>query len=298
MQILEEPRVEEQTLIDALREVFAAQGAPGAPALPQQAVVPLPSGGDVIHYPGIGPGRYAVKVSPYIPREGMSPIVSAWTMLVDLATGDPIAIVNAGRLTTERTGATSALAADWLLPADASSAAIIGLGAVGEAHARYLKAVRPSMSLRGWSRTPPRRSLPADVAVAETLEAAIDGVDLVMLCTSAADTVIDPRLLAPGTVVTSISTNAPGAREVPVEAITDMDVYVDARSSVLSAAELKEATARGWDPENIRGDLSELATRRAKPANGGRTIYFRSIGLGIEDLAAAVAALKTAEEQQ
>ncbi len=111
-----------------------------------------------------------------------------------------------------------------------------------------------------------------------------------MLCTSAAADVLDPRHLPPGAVVTSISTNAPGAREIPPAAVPELDVYVDARTSLTVAAELVQAAAAGWDPATVRGDLAGLVAGTAPRPGGQRPVYFRSVGLGIEDAAVALAA--------
>ncbi|MFT3969675.1 MAG: hypothetical protein QM695_05175 [Micropruina sp.] len=137
------------------------------------------------------------------------------------ATGDPVALVNAGALTTERTAATSALAADLLLPRTARTAAVVGYGPVGRAHVRYLRALRPDMEVRVFARTQPATAEP-EVGFSDSIEAAVAGADLVMLCTSAATDVLDPRMQPTGTVVTSISTNAPGAREIPAAAVAEL----------------------------------------------------------------------------
>jgi len=296
MLTIENPRVDEQDVVAVLRRAFADVAA-GAAVAPGQFVVDLPGGGDVIHYPGLlaDAGVYCVKVSPYLPQPAGKAIVSAWTVLMSTATGEPIALVNAGNLTTERTAATSALAADLLLPAGAATAAIIGLGKVGQAHVRYLRTLRPDLNVRAYARTRPS-AVPAGVTLADTIAEATAGTDLVMLCTSAAADVIDPRRLAAGTVVTSISTNAPGAREIPGAAVADLDVYLDARTTVSVATELRDATASGWNPGTVRGTLADLVAGSAARPDGNRVVYFRSVGLGIEDAAVAWAAYRAHHE--
>ncbi|MEU7484192.1 NAD(P)-dependent oxidoreductase [Streptomyces sp. NPDC042319] len=304
------PHVSEQAVLAALREAFGAVSPTDDPtdvptdsAAPGRFVVDLPGGGDVIHFPAVLPaaGVYAVKVSPYLPRPAGPAVVTAWTMLVSLSTGQPVALLDASDLTVERTAATTVLAADLLLPPDARSAAVIGYGRVGRAHARYLRQVRPGMTVRAVSRKRPEQVDDGVRAVA-TLQEAVAGADLVMLCTSAAEDVLDPRTLEPGTVVTSLSTNAPGAREIPSAAVPELDVYVDAHTSLEVATELVQATASGWDSASVRGDLAGLVTGSAPRPSGDRPVYFRSVGLGIEDAAVAWAACRsndndTTEEQ-
>lgn len=290
MQIVSSPRVSEQAVMEALRAAFAAV-AGGETTVMDQYVCDLPGGGDVIHYPAALPhaGVYAVKVSPYLPQPSGPAIVTAWTMLMSLSTGEPVALLDASGLTTERTAATSVLAADLLLPPEASTAAVIGYGQVGRAHARYVHHVRPGMTVRVYSRSAQSGE---GVEFSASIADAVDGADLVMLCTSAAGDVLDPRSLPAGTVVTSISTNAVAAREIPPAAVAELDVYVDAPTSVGVTAELKKAAAAGWNPASVRGDLASLVAGTATRPTGRRPVYFRSVGLGIEDAAVAWAALQ------
>ncbi|MEV5518008.1 NAD(P)-dependent oxidoreductase [Streptomyces flaveolus] len=291
MHVISSPRVSEQAVLAALRDSFGAPSLRTASS-PGQFTVDLPGGGDVIHYPAVLPHAdvYSVKVSPYLPDPAGPAVVTAWTMLVSLSTGQPLALLDASELTVERTAATTVLAADLLLPPGARTAAVIGYGRIGRAHARYLRHLRPGMTVRAFS---PKGVDEADegVQAAANLEDAVTGADLVMLCTSAADDVIDPRTLPAGTVVTSISTNAPGAREIPPAAVKALDVYVDALTTVQVAADLTRAAADGWDPAAVRGDLAGLVAGRAQGPSGERPVYFRSVGLGIEDAAVAWAAL-------
>jgi len=150
---------------------------------------------------------------------------------------------------------------------------------------------RRSEGIRACARTRPNAVL-AGVTLADTIAEATTGANLVMLCTSAAEDVIDPRGLAAGPVVTSISTNAPGAREIPAAAVADLDVYLDARTTLTVATELRDATASGWNPGAVRGTLADLVAGSAGRPRGDRVVYFRSVGLGIEDAAVAWAAYR------
>ncbi|MFJ9867595.1 ornithine cyclodeaminase family protein [Streptomyces sp. NPDC101165] len=290
MRVITTPHVSERAVLAALREAFGDLSHSEV-AGPGQFAVDLPGGGDVIHYPAVLPGAgvYAIKVSPYLPRTAGPAVVTAWTMLMSLSSGQPVALLDASALTVERTAATTVLAADHLLPPDARSAAVIGYGRVGREHARYLRHVRPGMTVRTYSPPRPEHVDDGVEAVAGSREA-LAGADLVMLCTSAADDVVDPRTLAPGVVVTSISTNAPGAREIPAAAVAELEVYVDARTTLDVATELVQAAASGWDPAAVRGDLADLVADKALLPSGQRPVYFRSVGLGIEDAAVAWAA--------
>ncbi|MEI2785258.1 MAG: hypothetical protein V9E82_06090 [Candidatus Nanopelagicales bacterium] len=117
----------------AVRRAFE-QMAAGRAVQPLQVVTDIPGGGDVIAYQAVlaDEGVYAVKVSPYLPQAEGSAIVTAWTLLLSLRTGEPLLLIDSKALTAERTAATTALAVDLLARPDARRLAVIGLGQVGQ----------------------------------------------------------------------------------------------------------------------------------------------------------------------
>ncbi|MDJ0336337.1 ornithine cyclodeaminase family protein [Salinibacterium sp. G-O1] len=279
------PALDPATVVDALRESFRAL-ATGRAVQPTQTVLGLDGGGDIISYPtlDLDAGIYAVKLSPYIPRsEGA--LVTAWTLLFDVTRGEPIALIDSKALTTLRTAATTALAVDLLASPDASTIAIVGSGAVARTHVDYLRAVRPSAQLRMHTRTPTELEVPG-VEVVHGVEGATDA-DVIALCTSAAAAVIDASQVAPGALITSLSTNAPGAHEIDPALLGDLDVYTDYRASTGAVPDFTAAQATGWSVDRILGDLPELVTGTSPAPSGTRPVFFRSIGLGIEDAAIA-----------
>ncbi|GHJ44547.1 NAD(P)H-dependent anabolic L-arginine dehydrogenase DauB [Catellatospora sp. TT07R-123] len=284
-------------VLAAVRAAFAAL-ARGEAAQPAQLLVPLAGGGDVITYPGLvePAGVYGVKVSPYLPQPGGPALVTAWTLLISLTTGEPVLLCDAKALTAQRTAATSALAVDLLARPGAATLAVIGGGPLARAHVRYARQVRPFTDIRVATRSG-RVDLAAftaeagDVpvrAVASAAEAA-DGADVVLACTSAAQPVLDVAALPAGTVVTSISTNAPDAHEVDPAALAGLEVYCDHRPSATAAAgEMRLAVRRGlWSADAVRGDLAGLVGGSDPGPTGSRVVFFRSVGLGIEDIAIA-----------
>ncbi|SDL40793.1 ornithine cyclodeaminase family protein [Nonomuraea jiangxiensis] len=288
-----------ETAVQArVREAFA-QLAAGRAVQPQQVVTDLPGGGDVIAYQAVlaDAGVYAVKVSPYLPQPEGKAVVTAWTLLLSTRTGEPLLLADAGRLTTERTAATTALAVDLLARPGARSLAVVGLGPVGRAHLRHARAVRAFDDVRVYSRTATEADLDGlgEVKLAGSADEAAEGADVVLLCTSAAAPVIDVRRLSPGTLVTSISTNAPMAHEIDPAALPGLDVYADhAPAAHAAAGDLRIAAAEhGFTLQSIRGDLAGLVSGSAPAPTGGRPVYFRSVGLGIEDAAVALAVLES-----
>lgn len=295
------PRLNIRSVLERMFRSLAVGGA----VQPPQALSLFPhDAGDFITYQGVLADEkvFGAKLSPYIPGDGKA-LVTAWTLLMSTQTGMPVLLCDSKKLTTERTAATSVIAADVLATQQASVLTIIGSGQVAMAHLRYAETIRDWKEVRIASPNignhvdiPARIGSGCAVTIFSDANKAIDGADVVMLCTSSGKPVIDARLLAKTAVVTSISTNVANAHEVDPAALAGFDVYCDYRATTpASAGEMKLAAASGvWDPKALCGDLPELLTERAKAPSRKRPVFFRSIGLGLEDIAAAVALLAVA----
>ncbi|MDR9863600.1 ornithine cyclodeaminase family protein [Pseudomonas baetica] len=281
-----------------LRKLFRDLAA-GHAVQPAQQLVEFPQGaGDFINYLGVlaEDGVYGVKTSPYIVRE-QGPLVTAWTLLMSMQTGQPLLLCDAGELTTARTAATTAVAVDALAPLDARRLAIIGSGKVAQAHLHYVKSLRDWQSIRVYSpslqedpETQARlKALAPELTIATSREAALVEADVIMLCTSSAVPVLDPATLSKPALITSISTNAPRAHEVPPQSLGDMQVFCDYRLTTPgSAGEMLIAVEQhGWSKDSIVGDLADLLSEKVQRPGYDRHVFFRSIGLGLEDIALA-----------
>lgn len=294
---LDQTGVDEGAVLAAVRSAFLELGA-GTAVQPPQVVTGLPGGGDSIVYQAVLPqaGVYALKVSPYLPQSDGPAIVTAWTLLMSTTTGEPLLLADSKALTAERTAATSALAVDLLAPADAKTLAVVGLGPIGRAHVRYARRVRDFDHVRVYSRgdVGSLDALGAGVTVAASAEEAAAGADVVMLCTSAAEPVVQAHALPPGTVVTSVSTNAPRAHEIDPAGLAQLDVYCDYRPAAMASAGdfLIASEQHGFTVDDIRGDLAGLLSGRDPSPSGERPVFFRSVGLGIEDAAVAAVAME------
>ncbi|WP_025112147.1 ornithine cyclodeaminase family protein [Pseudomonas sp. H1h] len=281
-----------------LRKLFRDLAA-GLAVQPAQQLVEFPQGaGDFINYLGVlaEDGVYGVKTSPYIVRE-QGPLVTAWTLLMSMQTGQPLLLCDAGELTTARTAATTAVAVDALAPLNATRLAIIGSGKVAQAHLHYVKGLRDWQSISVYSPSlledaetqAHLKAIAPDLKIADSREAAFAEADVIMLCTSSAGPVIDPATLGKPALITSISTNAPRAHEVPPQSLNAMKVFCDYRLTTPgSAGEMLLATEQhGWDKAAIVGDLADLLSEKVPRPGYDRHVFFRSIGLGLEDIALA-----------
>ena len=281
-----------------LRKLFRDLAA-GQAVQPAQQLVEFPQGaGDFINYLGVlaEDGVYGVKTSPYIVRE-QGALVTAWTLLMSMKTGQPLLLCDAGELTTARTAATTAVAVDALAPLDAQRLAIIGSGKVAQAHLHYAKALRDWQSISLYSPSlledvetqTVLKSIAPSLKIADSRETAISNADVIMLCTSSAGPVIDPAQLHKPALITSISTNAPRAHEVPPQSLNDMQVFCDYRLTTPGSAGemLIAAEQHGWSKDSIVGDLADLLSEKVQRPGYDRHVFFRSIGLGLEDVALA-----------
>ncbi|MBV7553716.1 ornithine cyclodeaminase family protein [Pseudomonas sp. PDM28] len=281
-----------------LRKMFRDLAA-GQAVQPAQQLVEFPQGaGDFINYLGVlaEDGVYGIKTSPYIVRE-QGPLVTAWTVLMSMQTGQPLLLCDAVELTTARTAATTAVAVDALAPLAANRLAIIGSGKVAQAHLHYVKGLRDWQSISLYA---PNlnddaqtmsllKNIEPRLNIVESREAAVQDADVIMLCTSSAGPVIDPSSLRKPALITSISTNAPRAHEVPPQSLNDMQVFCDYRLTTPGAAGemLIAGEQHGWDKSAIVGDLPDLLSDKVQRPGYDRHVFFRSIGLGLEDIALA-----------
>lgn len=284
-----------QVLRDLFRDLAAGQAVQ-----PPQQLVEFPAGkGDFINYGGVLAEQrvYGLKTSPYIVRD-QGPLVTAWTLLMSMDSGQPLLLCDAGELTTARTAAATAVAVDALAPRSARRLTLIGAGPIARAHLQYARGLREWQDIRLYA--PSLKDLSANeratlsaldprLSLHDTLDEALHDADVILLCTSSAKPVIDPARLTKPALITSISTNAVRAHEVPPASLAAMDVYCDYRVTTPgSAGEMRIAAEdHGWQADAIVGDLPELASGKAPLPAYERHAFFRSIGLGLEDIALA-----------
>jgi len=295
---------------DAMAEVLAAH-ARGEAKMPLRSMVPF---NGAAGFMGLMPAWrggeepvFSLKslcVMPGNPARGLDAHQGTVT-LFDGATGVPTAILDASAITAVRTAAVSAVATRTLAREDACVLAILGAGVQGRAHLRALLPVREFADLRVYS--PTQAHAQAIVAggdgrarVVSSAEDAVRGADVVVTATSAREPVLRRAWLEPGAHVNAVGASMPSVRELDVDTVAACALFCDSRESLRNeAGEYRLALEQGAIPgeNHVRGELGEvLAGSAPGRLHADELTVFRSLGLAVEDLAAAGRAVARARE--
>ena len=240
---------------------------------------------------GASYGLKAVVVAPANSARGLDPHQGTVT-LVDGVTGVPRAVLNASAITAIRTAAVSALATRTLMRKDARTLAILGRGHQGGPHLAAHRAVHDWERIVMWS--------PSYVEEAATAEEAVRGADVVVTVTSSREPIVERAWLKPGAHVTAAGSSIPTTRELDSRTMADASLFVDRRESAVNEAgdylfPMREGL---FGPEHIKAELGEvlIGTHPGRTADDELTV-FKSLGLAVEDLAAAEHVLRRAEAE-
>jgi ornithine cyclodeaminase/alanine dehydrogenase-like protein (mu-crystallin family) len=246
-------------------------------------------------------GPYALKavvVAPENAARGLDPHQGTVT-LFDGETGVPRAILNASAITAIRTAAVSAVATRALMRDGARTLAILGTGHQAGPHLEAHRAVHDWERVVMWSRTPGRAAR-FEVDEAASAEAAVRDADVVVTVTSAREPVVERDWLKQGAHITAAGSSIPTTRELDSRTMADASLFVDRRESTLNEAgdylfPMREGLI---GPEHIAAELGEvLVGAHPGRASDDELTVFKSLGLAVEDLAAAEHVLRRAEAE-
>lgn len=242
-----------------------------------------------------------LKVVAVFPRNHGSRLDShqGLVTLFDPDTGEPRAILDATEVTAIRTAAVSAVATRALARADADELAILGSGTQAWTHLEAMLCVRPIRRVRIYSATPTRRHafvraaagrFPVEVVAVDSAREAVEGASLVCTTTASREPVLAGAWLSPGTHVNAVGACVPEARELDAAAVARARLYVDRYESALAeSGDFLLARGEGAvDDGHIVGELGELLCGACEGRRGDDEItLFKSLGLGVEDVAVA-----------
>ncbi len=291
----------------AMADVLATR-ARGEAANPLRSVWAPPGASGLMGLmPAYGPGAFALKalcLMPGNPARGLDSHQGTVT-LFDGDTGRPTAILDASAVTGVRTAAVTAAATRVFARADAGVLAILGAGVQAEAHIVALTVLRPWGEVRVYAPTAAHAQAVADTApgvrVTPTAQEAVEGADVVVTVTSAREPVFAHGWLATGAHVNAVGASLPTHRELPTETVAAAALFCDSRESVRhEAGEFRRAMEEGAisGEDHIRAELGEVLAGAAPGRTGDTELtVFRSLGIGVEDLAAARVAVEEARRR-
>jgi alanine dehydrogenase len=295
--------------IEAMADAFRAL-AVGDAILPLRQVVSLPDSRNLL---ALMPGQLGVnsrertrsavgaKVITVFPGNDATPLDShlGVVLLFEAEMGRLLAIIDASSVTAIRTAAVSAVATRMLSNADAGDLAILGAGVQAMTHLEAMRCVRTIRRVRVWNRSAARaerfagkaqQRFNVKVEVATSVESCVEGADIICTVTASREPVLSGRWIAEGAHVNAVGAALPSARELDTAAVARSLLYVDRRESALAeAGDILIPMAEGVvNADHIRGDLGEvLLGAVAGRESPGDVTVFKSLGMAVEDLAAA-----------
>ncbi|HTY41772.1 MAG TPA: ornithine cyclodeaminase family protein [Thermoanaerobaculia bacterium] len=289
--------------IEVMARAFAAL-ARGEATMPQRQIVWLPDRSGAL---GLMPahltalGSLGLKAVTFFPRNEGTDLDShqGAVLLFEAGRGRLLAIIDATSVTAVRTAAVTALATRHLAREDAGDLALVGSGVQARTHLEAMLLVRRIRRVRVASKTPARAKAFAEressrhgipIVPCETVREAVEGADLVCAATSSREPVVFGAWLAPGAHVNAVGSSVASARELDADAVARARLFVDRREAALAEAgdfllaRQEGAVGNG----HIVAELGEVVLGSAPGRRSADEItLFKSVGLAIEDVAAA-----------
>jgi alanine dehydrogenase len=298
--------------IDAVKEAFAQLSA-------GRADVPLRTALDVPGHNGVAlfmpaylseDDAMAIKIVSVFndnPDRGL-PLIHALVVVVDAETGEPEAVMDGTYLTALRTGAASGAATDLLARDDARVAAIFGAGVQGRTQLEAVCAVRPIEE--AWIYDVKReqaetyaeemgKRIALAVSVAGSPTEAVRRADVICTATTSSRPVFDDADVRPGTHINAVGAYTPEMQEIPPETVLRGKVVIDHHEAALAeAGDLLIPIKQGLiDASYIYAELGEIvAGHRPGRESVEEITLFKSVGVAVQDVAAASAVLRAARE--
>ncbi len=300
--------------ISAMREAFA-QLADGRANIPARIALPVPHvHGMLLVMPGRSDlphrlGGKLVSVFPENTEKGL-PLIHACMMLLDPQTGAPKALLEGTTLTAIRTGAASGLATDLLARPEASVVAIIGAGVQARTQLEAVCSVRDITQARVFSRTEQsarafatemsgRGPIPSDLRVARSVRGATAGADIICVATTSSVPVLLREEVPEGCHVNAVGSFTPEMQELDPGLFAAARVVVDQRTATMEeAGEVIAAVQSGQVREEELVELGAIVNGTSPGrTDSGEVTVFKSVGVAIQDLAAADHALRSATRE-
>ena len=288
--------------------------ARGAGSQPLRSEIVLPDRQGVLAWmPGslAGGKPFGVKILSVIDNAAKMGLDShqGGVMIFDPDTGSPLALLEAGAITAVRTAAVSAVATDVLARPDAATLAILGTGTQALSHVEAMLEVRSIESIRVWSRNPETVEIFAEeqaerygvrIEAAADVKSAAAGADVICTTTSARKPILFGDMLDDGVHINAVGASVPTWRELDIGVVQCSKLFTDRRESLENeAGEYRLALEEGLiDSDHLQAELGEvLIGAHPGRTSDGEITLFRSLGLAVEDIAAAHLVYRRAVER-
>jgi ornithine cyclodeaminase len=289
--------------IDVMARAFAAL-ARGEASLPQRQIVWLPDRSGALGLmpaQSSGLGALGVKAVTFFPSNEGTSLDShqGAVLLFESGRGRLLAVIDATSVTAVRTAAVSGLATRLLAREGAGDLALVGSGVQARTHLEAMRLVRTIRRVRVASQSLERARSFAEregarngiaITPCATVREAVEGADIVCTVTSSREPVVLGDWLTPGAHVNAVGSSVASARELDAAAVAKSRFFVDRREAALTeAGDFLLAKKEGAvDDGHIAADLAELVVGSAPGRRSPEEItVFKSVGLAIEDVAAA-----------
>ena len=230
-------------------------------------------------------------------------------VLFEVEHGCPVAILDASEITAIRTAAATGVATRLLAREDASDLAILGSGVQAGTHLEAMRVVRNIDRVRVYSPnaerlerfvTEARERHGVDATATSSAQAAVDGADIICTTTSAREPVLLGEWIAPGSHINAVGSSVRFTRELDTDAVVRSRLFVDRLESTLSEAGdfLFPKQEGAIDDDHIVGEIGDILLGKLPGRESPDEItLFKSLGLAVEDLAAADYVYKRAEAE-
>ena len=238
-------------------------------------------------------------------RSGMRFVV----MLFSTHDGHLLSIIEAEWLGTMRTGATSALATNYLARPDSSVVGLLGAGQQAMMQLVGVCTVRKISRVNVYSRNLPAceqfcekmsHGLKIPVRAAASPREAVEEADIVITATTSSTPVFPGEWLKQGCHINAIGSNWANRRELDLTTLQRCDLIVtdSCEQARLEAGDLIIPADEGlfdWDSVYELADLVEGNSPRRQSAE--QLTLYKGLGIALEDIAAAALAYRLARER-
>lgn len=298
--------------VAAMKSAYAELST-GAAQVPLRVVVPVPAAEAVSLYmpaylPSSGLGAKIVSVFPHNPKLGKT-VINGLVVVLDPATGEPLALLDGTFLTAWRTAAGAAAGVDVLARPEARVGALLGCGAQGRTLVEAMDCVRPFDTIRVFAPTAAhvadfiadkQPSVRARLVAAVSADEAIEGADVICTATTSRTPVFDGRRLKPGAHISGVGSFTLEMQEVDAVTVSRARIFIDSRAPVLAEAgdlviPLRAGQTRAEDWTELGAVVAGLKPGRQSPDD---ITFFKSVGNAAQDIAAAGTALAEAKKRR